>query len=243
MAGFGIGSAEPSGQGFGYLALLYQLVRPWSPIWDNTRQWEVHQVLLGTGDNHEECQCRIWGSHCGGYEESYLLGYNAVQSIESQPTFRRNMSPTSAGSKKKSSSACHLLSRWFLTRLILRPWRLRRHVPPKRQLTFNWLHGAISQKIWLLNVTATARLMPLPEKGSITLRPCYHSKHRTGQLWRFNLSTAEVRPLSELRACRGQSQRRCLFADPLLGYRLLPVLEWRQSDCMNQRERSGRGSQ
>jgi hypothetical protein len=22
--------------------------------------------------------CRIWGSHIGGYEEFYLLGYNAV---------------------------------------------------------------------------------------------------------------------------------------------------------------------
>jgi hypothetical protein len=22
--------------------------------------------------------CRIWGSHCGGYEDFYLLGYNAV---------------------------------------------------------------------------------------------------------------------------------------------------------------------
>jgi hypothetical protein len=26
-------------------------------------------------------------------EESYLLGYNTVQYVESQPTFRRNMSP------------------------------------------------------------------------------------------------------------------------------------------------------
>jgi hypothetical protein len=43
-------------------------------------------------------------------------------------------------------SACHLLSRWFLCRLILRPWRWRRYVPPKRRLTFNGLH-IISQKI------------------------------------------------------------------------------------------------
>jgi hypothetical protein len=26
---------------------------------------------------------RIWGSHSGGYEESYLLGYNADQSFKS----------------------------------------------------------------------------------------------------------------------------------------------------------------
>jgi hypothetical protein len=36
-------------------------------------------------------------------EELYLLRYNAVQSIESQPTFRRNISPPSSGSKNKPS--------------------------------------------------------------------------------------------------------------------------------------------
>jgi hypothetical protein len=40
-------------------------------------------------------ECRICGSRSGGNEELYLLGYNTVQSVESQPTFRRNMSPTS----------------------------------------------------------------------------------------------------------------------------------------------------
>jgi hypothetical protein len=40
----------------------------------------------------------------------------------------------------------HLLSRWFLARLILWPWRWRRHVPSKRQLTFNKLCGVVSQK-------------------------------------------------------------------------------------------------
>jgi hypothetical protein len=46
-------------------------------------------------------------------------------------------------------SACHLLSRWFPTRLILRTWRWRRHVPPKGRLTFNGLHGVIFQEIEL----------------------------------------------------------------------------------------------
>jgi hypothetical protein len=32
-------------------------------------------------------------------EEYYLLGYNAAQSVESHPTFRRNISPPSSGSK------------------------------------------------------------------------------------------------------------------------------------------------
>jgi hypothetical protein len=47
-------------------------------------------------------------------------------------------------------SACHLLSRWYLVRLI-RPWRLRQHVPPKHRLTFNVLHGTVSPMTVLLN--------------------------------------------------------------------------------------------
>jgi hypothetical protein len=38
------------------------------------------------------------------------------------------------------NSACHLIA-W----LILRHWWWRRHVPPKRRLTFNGLQGVISQ--------------------------------------------------------------------------------------------------
>jgi hypothetical protein len=46
------------------------------------------------------------------------------------------------------------LSRWYFGRLILRPWRWRRHVPPKRRLTFNGLHGAVSLKSVLFIITA-----------------------------------------------------------------------------------------
>jgi hypothetical protein len=35
----------------------------------------------------------ICGPYGGGYEEACLLRYNAIQSVESQPTFRRNTSP------------------------------------------------------------------------------------------------------------------------------------------------------
>jgi hypothetical protein len=45
---------------------------------------------------------RNWGSHTIGYEVLYLLTYNAVYSVESQPTFRRNISPPSSGSNKPS---------------------------------------------------------------------------------------------------------------------------------------------
>jgi hypothetical protein len=65
---------------------------------------------------------------------------------------RFGRTPPSSGSKNKPSSTCHLLSRWFLARIIVRPWRRRRYVPPKRRLTPNGLHGIISQKIILFKL-------------------------------------------------------------------------------------------
>jgi hypothetical protein len=50
--------------------------------------------------------------------------------------------------------ACHLLSRRFLARIILRCWRWRRYVAPKRRLNFNWLHDVISQKSVVFITTA-----------------------------------------------------------------------------------------
>jgi hypothetical protein len=44
--------------------------------------------------------------------------------------------------------------RIFLSWLILRPWRWRRHVPPKRWSTFSGLHGFISQKMERFETTA-----------------------------------------------------------------------------------------
>jgi hypothetical protein len=56
------------------------------------------------------------------------LGHNAVKSVESQ-------------------SCLSLAFREFLARLILRPWRWKRYVPPKNWSTFNGLHGVISQTL------------------------------------------------------------------------------------------------
>jgi hypothetical protein len=86
-----------------------------------------------------------------------------VQSAGSQPTFRRNMSSHS-GSKKKPSSACHVLSCWFLAWLILTSWRWRWHIPPKCRSTFDGLHGVVTQKIELF------RLMRWSQFGNITLQ-------------------------------------------------------------------------
>jgi hypothetical protein len=48
-------------------------------------------------------------------------------------------------------------SRCFIAWLIRRPWRWRQHVPSKRWLTFNGLHGVISQMIELFLLS----LLPL----------------------------------------------------------------------------------
>jgi hypothetical protein len=55
-----------------------------------------------------------------------------------------NMSPSSWGSQNNRSKKP---TRWLLIWLTLRPWIWRWHVPPKRRLTFNGLHGVISQQI------------------------------------------------------------------------------------------------
>jgi hypothetical protein len=52
------------------------------------------------------------------------------------------------------SSACHLLSCWFLARLTLQPWKWRRHVPLTHRFTITTLHSVISQKTELFMLTA-----------------------------------------------------------------------------------------
>jgi hypothetical protein len=87
--------------------------------------------------------CGILGSHTGRYEDFYLLRHHAVYSAENHPTFRRNISPLFSGLKNNTikKQLCMLpTSSWFLAWFILRPWRYRRFVSPKRRLTFSGLH-------------------------------------------------------------------------------------------------------
>jgi hypothetical protein len=77
-----------------------------------------------------------------------LLGYNALQSSESQTTFRRNMSLQSSEMEIEIQQGGLFLltaSYCFLAQLILRHWRWRRYVPPKRLLISDGLHGVIPQ--------------------------------------------------------------------------------------------------
>jgi hypothetical protein len=53
-----------------------------------------------------------------------VMGYNTVQSVQNQLTYRRKMSPPYSASKNKPSKkpecAFHMLSRWLLVWLIIR---------------------------------------------------------------------------------------------------------------------------
>jgi hypothetical protein len=69
------------------------------------------------------------------YLEFYILGYNALLSVESQRMFGRDISPPSSG-------------------------RCRRNILPKPRLTFNKLQGVICQKIELFITTAVRTLNP-----------------------------------------------------------------------------------
>jgi hypothetical protein len=67
------------------------------------------------------------------------------------------MSPPSSAYSK----LCLLpVSCWFHTWLILWPWRLSKHIPPKCFLTFSGLHSIISQKIGLFITTAVRTSYP-----------------------------------------------------------------------------------
>jgi hypothetical protein len=53
--------------------------------------------------------------------------------------------------------------------LILRPWRWRRYVPPKRRLNFNRLHGVITQKIVFFITTSVRTTNPAWLTSSLIL--------------------------------------------------------------------------
>jgi hypothetical protein len=106
---------------------------------------------------------------CGPFEINRLFG----------GTCRLNLQGRGISSACGTQLACYLLSRCFPVCHILRTlWRRRRHVTPKRLLTFNGLHGIISQKIeqFILNNEDT---------GSFTFLVLCAVCSNAGQ-WRLN---------------------------------------------------------
>jgi hypothetical protein len=77
---------------------------------------------------NQTSDCRIWGSHSGGYEEFYFLRCKAMQSTENQPTFHSNMSPLLA--------ICFMLDSCFIHSSTQ---KVEQHVPLKCWSTLNGL--------------------------------------------------------------------------------------------------------
>jgi hypothetical protein len=65
--------------------------------------------------------------------KTYLLGYNAVSSVESQPTFRRNMSPLSSGLKSKPDMKQTVSRAWEINW----QWARLQHYTLRRKTSYN----------------------------------------------------------------------------------------------------------
>jgi hypothetical protein len=53
---------------------------------------------------------------------------------------------------------------WNLSWPTLHPWRRRRHIPPKRLLIFNELHGVISQNMVLFDLSVLLEHVPIHQR-------------------------------------------------------------------------------
>jgi hypothetical protein len=98
-------------------------------------------------------QCRIWGPHNSFYKNNNFCDLSRCDVLKINRRF---------GGTYRCRRACHLHSRWYLSRFILRPWRWRWHLSLKRPLTFNGLHGIISQKMVLYKKWNTHDILPTP---------------------------------------------------------------------------------
>jgi hypothetical protein len=118
---------------------------------------------------------RNLGSHSGCYEEFYLLEYNAVY--------------------------CYLLRTGFFASLILRPWGWWGHVPLKRRLPFNRLHGVIFQKILFTGFLVCVNCRPCISTISKRIF-FYYSSMQTNRVTMFHLfSFNHFRDKSKMWCC------------------------------------------
>jgi hypothetical protein len=88
------------------------------------------------------------------------------------------------GQRISQRSACHKLSCWFLAWLILQHWRWRHCALLKHQLSFNRLHGLISQKTELFLTTAV-RPQILHNAGVVGRLAQFTAEHTMA--WWYNL--------------------------------------------------------
>jgi hypothetical protein len=102
---------------------------------------------------------RIWDSQNSKHELCHLPRYSTVWSV-CEPTFRRNVSPSTSGSKisqaKKQRAVGAQVEFWY--------------VLPKLRFTYG-LHGAISQKMATFEVILTNSVALVRERTTPTQRP------------------------------------------------------------------------
>jgi hypothetical protein len=110
------------------------------------------------------------------FTEKYFLGFCAVNSGRTSPTFRGNLLSPSSGSKSKSSkqsvdgsfwaplqaSTSDCCACWLLPYLHLLPWRWRQQVTSKRGWYATGLHGVTSQKTAVPILKSTSKCMAFP---------------------------------------------------------------------------------
>jgi hypothetical protein len=87
------------------------------------------------------------------FSQRWFCDIMPCSTFKIQLMFRRNISLPTSGSKNRprkkrvwSGSECYLFHASFILSLFLNLVRRRLYVPPKHLLTFNGLHGVISQK-------------------------------------------------------------------------------------------------
>jgi hypothetical protein len=109
-------------------------------------------------DRRKRRRAYIWKNHINSVSvvmKSTVFWYIRPYSPLSQPTFWRNMSPQLHC--RVNRARYQHKNRWqgeagvtlpptftLVFSLLIRPWRWRLNIPPKRRLTFNWLHCFIS---------------------------------------------------------------------------------------------------
>jgi hypothetical protein len=98
---------------------------------------------------------RIWGSHSGDYELSFVFwDITPCVPLKVNKRFGRTCHLHLQGRRISRNKKQNLLtdSWYFLAWHVFVPWRWRRDVTPKYRLIFNELHGIISLKTELIAV-------------------------------------------------------------------------------------------
>jgi hypothetical protein len=96
----------------------------------------------------------------------------------------------------------------FLAYLILRPWRWRRHVPPKHRLTFNGIHGFISPEDGTLHLPL-ALLTGHREMAAPCVGWCLCSFRYRLVRFLYRLLSFSVRGSSDASICYGMLSGAC----------------------------------